>query len=165
MSAGEVAFAILRKQFAAMRVHEPGTRLGEDAEELHDMRVATRRMRAALKLFSGALPEQAGFYRNELKWVAASLGEVRDLDVQIEQLQAISSEEEEDRETFGEIVAALEKRRAEARESMLEALDSDRYELIVSSFAGILRCGPEREGRANEPIAIVAPDLVSRRYK
>ncbi|HLL57214.1 MAG TPA: CYTH domain-containing protein, partial [Rubrobacteraceae bacterium] len=47
MSAGEVAFAILRKQFAAMRAHEPGTRLGEDPEELHDMRVATRRMRAA----------------------------------------------------------------------------------------------------------------------
>ena len=165
MSAGEVAFAILRKQFAAMRVHEPGTRLGEDAEELHDMRVATRRMRAALKLFSGALPEQAGFYRNELKWVAASLGEVRDLDVQIEQLQAISSEEEEDRETFGEIVAALEKRRAEARESMLEALDSDRYERFVSSFAEALRRGPEGEGRANEPIAMIAPDLVSRRYK
>ena len=169
MSVGEVAFAVLRRQFAAMRAHEPGTRLGEDPEELHDMRVATRRMRAALKLFSGALPEQADFYRDELKWVAGALGEVRDLDVQIEQLQALSSEEGEDRETFVDIIAAMEKRRAAARGRMLEALDSDRYERFVSLFAGMLRSGPEGgergEGLADEPILAVAPDLVSRRYK
>ena len=169
MSVGEVAFAILRKQFVAMRVHEPGTRLGEDPEELHDMRVATRRMRAALKLFSAALPEQAGFYRNELKWVAGALGEVRDLDVQIEHLEGLSSEQEEDREAFGEVVKALEKRRVEAREHMLEALDSDRYDRFVSSYDGMLRCGPEgeehEEGLANEPMVVVAPDLVSRHYK
>ncbi len=169
MSAGEVAFAILRKQFAAMRAHEPGTRLGEDPEELHDMRVATRRMRAALKLFSGALPEQADFYRNELKWVAGALGEVRDLDVQIEQLETLSSEQEEDSDAFGEVVGALEKRRVEARERMLQALDSDRYDRFVSSYAGMLRRSPEEEehdeGVANEPIVVVAPDLVSRRYK
>jgi triphosphatase len=155
LSVGEVAFAILRKQFAAMRAHEPGTRLGEDPEELHDMRVATRRMRAALKLFSGALPEQAGFYRNELKWVAVALGEVRDLDVQIEHLEELTSEAEEDRGAFSEVVKALEERRAEARERMLEALDSDRYDSLVSSFAGMLRRGPEgeehEEGVTNEP--------------
>ena len=169
LSVGEVAFAILRKQFAAMRAHEPGTRLGEDPEELHDMRVATRRMRAALKLFSGALPEQAGFYRNELKWVAVALGEVRDLDVQIEHLEELTSEAEEDRGAFSEVVKALEERRAEARERMLEALDSDRYDSLVSSFAGMLRRGPEgeehEEGVTNEPVVVVSPDLVSRRYK
>ena len=169
MSAGEVAFAILRRQFAAMLTHEPGTRLGEDSEELHDMRVATRRMRAALKLFYRALPEQADFYRNELKWVAGTLGEVRDLDVQIEHLDELSSGQEEDSDAFVEVVEALEERRAEARERMLEALDSDRYERFVSSYAGMLRRGPEEEdheeGLANEPIVMVAPGLVSRRHK
>jgi triphosphatase len=169
MSAGEVAFAILRRQCAAMLAHEPGTRLGEDPEELHDMRVATRRMRAALKLFSGALPEQASFYRHELKWVAGALGDVRDLDVQIEHLEELSSKQEEDREAFGEVVEALEERRAEAHERMLEALNSDRYERFVSAFAGMLRRGPEgeehEEGVVNEPITAVAPDLVSRRYR
>ncbi len=169
MSAGEVAFAILRKQFAAMRAHEPGTRLGEDPEELHDMRVATRRMRAALKLFSAALPEQADFYRNELKWVAGALGEVRDLHVQIEQLEGLSSEQEEDSDAFGEVVGALEKRRVEARERMLQALDSDRYDRFVSSYTGMLGRSPQEEehdeGVANEPIVVVASDLVPRRYK
>ena len=170
MSTGRVAFAILRRQFAAMRAHEPGTRLGEDSEELHDMRVATRRMRAALKLFSGALPEQAGSFREELKWVASALGEVWDLDVQIEQLQSLASEaEEEDREAFGGIVEAVKDRRVDARERMLEALNSDRYERLVSSFEEMLRRGPEQEDRgeglADEPITAVAPDLVSRRYR
>jgi len=50
LSCGEVAFAILRRHFAAMVAHEPGVRLGEDPEELHDMRVATRRLRACYEL-------------------------------------------------------------------------------------------------------------------
>src|SRR5918993_2365897 len=70
MSLGEVAFAVLRRQFAEMRDYEPGTRLGEDPEELHDMRVPTRRMRAAMKVFEGALPERARWLREELRWVA-----------------------------------------------------------------------------------------------
>ena len=37
--------------FRRMLYHEPGTRLGQDIEELHDMRVATRRMRAAIRVF------------------------------------------------------------------------------------------------------------------
>src|ERR671911_3127403 len=84
MSLGEVAFAVLRRQFAEMEEHEPGTRLGEDPEELHDMRVPTRRMRAAMKVFEGALPVRATWLREELRWVAHALGDVRDLDVQIE---------------------------------------------------------------------------------
>ncbi|HEY1826777.1 MAG TPA: CYTH domain-containing protein, partial [Acidimicrobiales bacterium] len=47
-SMGELAYAVLRRQLAVLRQKEPGTRLGEDPEELHDMRVATRRLRAAL---------------------------------------------------------------------------------------------------------------------
>ena len=41
-----------------MLAHEPGVRLGEDPEELHDMRVATRRLRAALKLYKKVLPRR-----------------------------------------------------------------------------------------------------------
>jgi inorganic triphosphatase YgiF len=78
MSCGEVAFAILRRHFAAMMAHEPGVRLGEDPEELHDMRVATRRLRAALKLYSDALPKRSERYERDLRWVGGALGEVRD---------------------------------------------------------------------------------------
>lgn len=175
MSVGEVAFAVLRRQFAEMRAHEPGTRLGEDPEELHDMRVPTRRMRAAMKVFEDALPERARWLREELRWVAHALGDVRDLDVQIERFQAWRDEADEKSAGFlDRILKLTQKRRAEARKNMLAVLDSERYERLESSFAEMLRLGPgaERElaqtdghDPAREPITTAAPPLVSRRYR
>ena len=49
---GALADAVVRRQLGALLEHEAGTRLGEDPEELHDMRVATRRLRAALDVFA-----------------------------------------------------------------------------------------------------------------
>jgi triphosphatase len=172
MSLGEVAFAVLRIQFAEMLDHESGTRLGEDPEELHDMRVPTRRMRAAMKVFEEALPEQAGWLRDELRWVAHALGEVRDLDVQIEQFQDWKQEADEQTSGFlDRILTITQKRWDEARKNMLETLDSDRYERLLSSFAEMLRLGPAAElGLAqtngkDESVTAAAPALISRRYR
>ena len=179
MSLGEVAFAVLRRQFAKMRSHEPGTRIGEDPEALHDMRVATRRMRAAMKVFEGALPERAKWFREELRWVAGSLGDVRDLDVQIGRLEAWKNEadkedSEENSEFLGNILDVMKKRRTEARGRMLEVLDSARYERLEASFGEMLRRGPgaERElaqvnghSPEDEPVTSAAPALVSARYR
>src|SRR5215212_2402538 len=175
MSLGEVAFAVLRRQFAEMRDHEPSTRLGEDPEELHDMRVPTRQMRAAMKIFEEALPERAGWLREELRWVAHALGDVRDLDVQIERFQAWKEEANEEVSGFlDRILSITHKRRAEARKNMLEALDSSRYERLESSFAEMLRRGPAAalelaqtngKGQADEVVTAAAPALVSDRYR
>ena len=175
MSVGEVAFAVLRRQFVEMRNHEPGTRLGEDPEELHDMRVPTRRMRAAMKVFQDALPERARWLREELRWVAHALGDVRDLDVQIERFQALKEEgDEESAEFLERILKITEKRRVEARKNMLDVLESGRYERLETSFAEMLRRGPgaERElaqadghDPSREEITAAAPPLVSRRYR
>lgn len=161
MSAGEVAFAVLRGQFAEMRAHEPGTRLGEDPEELHDMRVPTRRMRAAIKVFEDALPERARRLGEELRWVARALGAVRDLDIQIERLRAWRAEADE--ETSGAldgILSLTRQRRAEAREEMLAVLDSERYGRLETAFAEMLRRAP-----AGEPITSAAPAILDRRYR
>lgn len=174
LSVGEVAFAVLRRQFAVMRTHEPGVRLGEDPEELHDMRVATRRMRAAIKLFQDALPERARWFRGELKFFAGVMGDVRDLDVQIEQLEGWTSQTE-DPGAILRIVEAIEKQRAKARVHLLEALDSARYEHFESSFADMLRRAPtvepspgkepEDNPAAGEPVLDAAPGLLSRPYR
>jgi CHAD domain-containing protein len=160
MSAGEVAFAILRRHFAAMLAHEPGVRLGEEPEDLHDMRVATRRLRAALKLYADALPKRAERYERDLRWVAGALGEVRDRDVHLERL---SEEVSRNGEILEEVVALLEERRVGARQRMLEALDSNRYERLLASFSGTLRRG--RSPAPTGPILEAAPDLVRDRYK
>ena len=55
------------------------------------MRVATRRLRAALDLFAEVLPVRAQVFREELGWAGRVLGAVRDLDVQLEGLADIAS--------------------------------------------------------------------------
>ena len=180
LTLGEMAFAVLRRQFGVMRSHEPGTRLGEDPEELHDMRVATRRMRAAMKLFEDALPERSRWLREELRHFAGVLGDVRDLDVQIEEVKALGGDgDREEDEALAAIVSALGERRKEARGRMLEALDSDRFERFESSFAEMLRRGPEGAeisgvasangssgtSAAGVPVLEAAPELLGRRYR
>lgn len=167
LTAGELAFRVLREQFVVFLVHEPGARIGDDLEELHDMRVATRRMRAAMKIFEEPLPARAQKFRDELKWVAGALGEVRDLDVQLEQLEGwISAAAPEDREPLGALRTLLEERRGKARKAMLRTLDSRRYADFVGSFGEFLRRGPSRRSpAARRPILEAAPDLVRRPYK
>ena len=71
--------------FALMLSHEKGTLEGKDIEELHDMRVATRRMRTAFDVFSPAFePKTLKHYLNGLRNVGRTLGAVRDMDVIME---------------------------------------------------------------------------------
>jgi triphosphatase len=167
LSTGEFAFRVLRNQFGIFLAHEPGTRIGEDPEELHDMRVATRRMRAAMKIFEGALPVRARAFRDSLKWVAGALGEVRDLDVQLGRLEGwVSDAAPEDQEPLTALRAVFEGRRAKARKAMLRVLDSRRYERLVTSFAGFLQKGPSRRAAgARQPIMEAAPGLVRKPYR
>ena len=85
----EAAHTSLRQQLHEMMSHLDGTRQGDDIEALHDMRVASRRLRAALSVFAAAFPPKP--FRMTEKEVAKTtdaLGAVRDGDVQIEFMQA-----------------------------------------------------------------------------
>jgi CHAD domain-containing protein len=167
MSAGEVAYAVLRKQFAVFVMSEPGTRLGEDIEALHDMRVATRRLRAAMSLFEPYLAPRLQAYREQFGWVADVLGEVRDLDVQLERMadwrEGLA---EEQAHALDSIDALLVERREAARKRLLAALNSRRYESLVSRFATVLKRGSPRSfAPAKPPALTVAPALVAKRYR
>jgi CHAD domain-containing protein len=68
--------------FSEMLRHEDGTRLGENVEELHDMRVATRRMRTAFYIFGPAFdPKTMKRHLKGLRNIGRVLGQVRDMDV------------------------------------------------------------------------------------
>ena len=159
---GEVALAVLRRHFAVFLAKEPGTRLGDDIEELHAMRVASRRLRAALSLFVDVLPAGAVELRPELAWIAQTIGVVRDLDVQLEQLEEwIEALPELDRKPLARLQALLSEARAEARGEMLAAFDSPRYGRFVRRFGALLR---GRRGVRTPAALAVAPDLVELRH-
>ena len=166
-SVGEIAYAVLRSDAAAMLEHEAGTRLGEDIEALHQMRVATRRMRAALDLFSAVLPVRAARLRAELGWLAAVLGEVRDLDIQLGRFDDWTEEMPGDlRSALDELADVLVLRREGARVDLLEALDSRRYERLVSGLASMLEQGPSRRSTsARQDAVVVLPTLIDECHK
>lgn len=116
-------------QFSQMLRHDPGTRLGRDSEALHQMRVATRRIRAILRAVRSFLvPEWTEHVRQEIGWIGSLLGEVRDWDVLLEyfrqNFQDFSSYE---RRAFQSILDKFEDQRSIARAKLLEGLRSDRY--------------------------------------
>jgi CHAD domain-containing protein len=167
VTVGEVAFAILRRNFAAFLAKEPGTRLDEDVEELHDMRVASRRLRAALALFADVLPIRAMPLREELGLVADALGAVRDLDVEIAQIGSwIELAEEPDRGPLGSLMKLLEDERDGARGVLLSTLDSKRYERLVLRFSALLHRGPLRTSPGSRmPAREAALELILPRFR
>lgn len=135
------------------------------------MRVATRRLRAALALFAAVLPVRAQVFREELGWLGRLLGAVRDLDVQLEGLAdptatAVWSDARPgDPDPLDELLALLHGERDTARAAMLMGLDSVRFERLIRGLATMVQQGPARRSLATrEPAVVGMPDLVVERH-
>ncbi|MFI9387868.1 CHAD domain-containing protein [Kutzneria sp. NPDC052558] len=127
--------AALHAQTLAMLHYEPGTRTGEDPEDLHQMRVALRRLRAVLKSAPGSVPD-CDRLRTELGWLGGALGPVRDLDVLIDRLRAEADDfPEDERAVAATLLDGLVAERLAARERLTAALNSPRYRTLLTHLA------------------------------
>jgi CHAD domain-containing protein len=170
---GDVAYAVIRRHLGVMLEKEPGTRLGEDIEELHEMRVATRRLRAAIDFFEDVLPARAKALREELTWVAGVLGTVRDLDVQIERTEGMDewaatwvTDPSSPAHPLQHLRDLLMAQRTAGRAELLTALDSTRWERLVSGLTVMVSHSPNRRSPAVRLPAVVAlPELVMDRHR
>jgi CHAD domain-containing protein len=135
--AHEHVAAALREQYASIVRHDPGTRLGRDPEELHQMRVATRRTRAILRAARPLLdPEWVRSLRAEVGWLGGALGPVRDLDVLVEHLKADAHLlGDTDERAFLVLLRSLESEREADRAAMLQALREPRFVRLVDRLA------------------------------
>jgi len=125
----EAGRKVMRYHFARMLSYEEGTRLGEDIEALHDMRVATRRLRAAFEVFiDGFEPGALKPYLKGLRATGRALGKVRDLDVFMEKAQHYLATIHEDRHVgLDLLLAGWKEQREAARVEMLVWMDSKEY--------------------------------------
>ena len=112
-----------------LRAHDPGTRLGREHESLHQMRVATRQLRAVLRAARPLLvAEWADSLRDELRWLGHLLGPARDLDVQLAYFREESAAlDARDRGPLTPFIAHLEAKRNHVQEVLLNELKSERY--------------------------------------
>ncbi len=117
-----------REQRDAILEHDPAAREGAE-EAVHKMRVATRRLRSTLKSFRRWFPEEeTAELGDELRWLAAVLGGVRDPQVlEVKLLAGIEESGPEFIPAAQRIRAALEHRVAKGRAELGAALESDRY--------------------------------------
>ena len=103
-----------------------------DIEGVHDMRVATRRLRAVMEIFAVCFPkEQHRRALKEVKELADTLGERRDPDVMIDGLEKVAqSLGPADRSGIRQLERSLRDEQAEANERLSAMLDRiDRYRL------------------------------------
>ena len=127
MPFAEAGAAVLETRVAELVAHSHGVLDTEAISGVHDMRVATRRLRAALEVFAPCFPH--GPHRKllkEVKAVADALGERRDRDVAIESLARFSEViSRPDRPGIDSLIESFRVEQLRANES-LAPLVSDR---------------------------------------
>ena len=119
----------LASSVAQLILHDPGTRTGEDPEDVHKARVATRRLRSHLRTFRSHLDQRwASALQDDLRWLGRAFGQVRDVEVLRERLVADAVNlEPQDHAAFGTVLALLDDQWRTARAHLLGVLDDARY--------------------------------------
>jgi CHAD domain-containing protein len=117
----------------AILAHDPGTRLGIDPENLHQLRVATRRIRAFLRVAQSHVDrEWADETSRQLGELGRSLGPVRDLDVLLETLRPeVSALDDGGRPAAEKVLAQLQESRDRLHDELVQALQAPAYAEIV----------------------------------
>ena len=149
--------AKLDREIRALLAHEAGTRSGADPEDLHQMRVALRRMRSVLKLSGRLVGDGAEPVRAELGWLGQSLGEVRDHDVLIGHLREVIADfEVRDQPAGRRLVSRFVTERAAAKRRLTRALSSARYSTLLQEVSLLTRASGEAPGEPHDLVTGLA---------
>lgn len=161
ITAGDAFVAALREDIDRLLAAEPEVRA--DAEDsVHQMRVATRRLRSVLRSYRKLLAgKPAAAMRAELKWLAGLLGEARDAEVRADRFATLLADHAEraDPAEFDAVTARLVEAERQhyrtAHDEVLAALDSARYRELREELSGWRTDPPLRPARAEA----AAPDV------
>lgn len=159
---GEYAYAILAKQYHRLVKQEKGVLQDKDPECLHQMRVATRRLRTALQVFGAAIKLPKPAREKHVRNLAQILGQLRDLDVQIAALQTqyrpqLPSSEQK---LIDRAVKLLYKQREQVADKVKSALSQLEYQDLKAAYQAWL-LQPTYTALAELPLVAILPDLLS----
>jgi len=164
VSAGAVVLAHLRDQVDRLVMHDRGTRYDEP-DAVHQMRVATRRLRSALGTFRPLFDrERTDPVRDELRWLGQILGGARDAEVvhwRLQDLMAAQPEELVLGPVGPRVDLELNARHRAAHRELVAALDNDRYLRLLDTLDDLLTT-PPLSARAGKPARKELPALVGR---
>ena len=138
--------SIVGRYLRDLAAHHEAT-CGGDAGALHEMRIALTRLRTAIAFFSPMVagPQQARL-SNELKWLNAHLGAVRDLDVAIERLKEINGRRSQT------LYQSWSRERVESQRHLTRALRAVRYRRLIKSISNWIERGSWSTKRGKEAV-------------
>jgi CHAD domain-containing protein len=126
---------IFRSELEALRANLRPQRALPLPQEIHQSRIALRRLRVALSVFRDFTPLQVEQFRIEFRWLAQALGEVRDLDVYEETLVGAAG-------SLAALPTALRRSIARARKGastrLVALLGSKRFADLLVAFAAFV---------------------------
>ena len=161
LSAGETVADAARKAIAfgaeTLLRHQTAAASGE-AEPLHQLRVATRRLRASIELFSNVIyAAQLKLFRRDVPWVGSLAGGVRECDVTSALIGARANKIDPDlTSAVAPMIAALNQQRNAEHSRLYELLASKRYRNLIAKLQhpAIKKFGGDRR------LGIVAVQLI-----
>ncbi len=161
LSPGETVADAARKAIAfgaESLLHNQAAAESGDAEPLHQLRVATRRLRASIELFSSVIyAAQLKIFRRDLPWIGTMAGGARECDVTSALIAARAAKIDPDlKEAIAPMLAALDEGRKSEHTRLHELLASKRYRNLLAKLAhpAIKKVGADRR------LGIVAAQLV-----
>ncbi|WP_175407841.1 CYTH and CHAD domain-containing protein [Streptomyces sp. TRM64462] len=158
-TAGDHVLAYLREQVDTLLDLDAGVRR-DQPDSVHQMRVATRRLRSAFRSHRKVLDRSVTDpVAEELKWLAAELGVDRDQEVLEERLRTALDTVPRPL-LLGPVRGRLRRwsaaRRAGSRGRTLKVLDSARYLRLLDSLDALLTDPPLRPAAAKDPARVLA---------
>jgi len=154
----EAGRKVMRFHLARMIAREAGVRSGHGLEDVHAMRVATRRQRAAWRVFGASFrPGRTKRYRTGLRDVATRLGDVRDLDVLLEAADAYRTDlPVVEQRALDPLLDEWRAHRDDARLLLIRELDSEGYRSWLDDYRDFVRT----EGAAVLPVGATQPHRI-----
>ncbi|HXV23568.1 MAG TPA: CHAD domain-containing protein [Alphaproteobacteria bacterium] len=166
-TAGEAFVILARNCLAQLGGNEAAVQAG-DAEGIHQMRVAARRLRALLVCFSEVLAVQvAAEFKGELRWLMGALGPARDLDVFISETLDPMVERDADKDALRTLRAAAWRMRERAHAEARATLATPRYTQFLLTADLRLASGDWALAGASvgPPARAPAQTMLRRRYR
>ena len=165
-SLGRAFEKIRQRQLEEMTSRVYGLWRPEDAEYVHEMRVALRRLRAALRVFAKVLSGVKSFKR-DIQRLADLLGGARDVDVFLEFLRGYAADLPQGQHPFLNRLVAAQRRQRRTRYAALVAFfGSEEYRQFLGHCGEGAGRSPRPRGKgARRPVCEAAPGLLMKRLR
>ena len=167
------AFKIIGSACLKQVIGNKSAVIAANPEGVHQMRVALRRLRAAMSLFAGLLRDpQTAAIKTELKWLASELGPAREFEVLVNRVIAPIKKKGARRDRVPSLSREITKKRQTALTRAKYAVQSARFGALTLDIAAWLEAGqwtaPQDDlvrDRGDLPITVLAIEQLTRRWR